>query len=164
MWFRPSSACKTTRNHSPAEIDRVRGRLGSMTTTRNSPSKPYPRHRQQNHAYPISTLKTAAATRIDTVIELVRRLFNLHDEAKEAARSQPRAGDKLMARLRIGSAAHNLPSGRPITSPTCCAQGHTVELEIIKTTAIKSLTCSCKSHKACSPRRSKRRCSKTALT
>src|SRR6202158_164677 len=79
-----------------AEIDRVRGRLGSMTTDQELAVEALTRgivnkimHTQ------ISTLKTAARDpESTTVIELVRRLFNLHneDEEKEAAASKSGRG------------------------------------------------------------------------
>jgi glutamyl-tRNA reductase len=72
-----------------AEIDRVRGRLGSMTTDQELAVEALTRGIVNKIMHtPISTLKTAARDpESTTVIELVRRLFNLHDE-KEAAASK----------------------------------------------------------------------------
>ena len=65
-----------------AEIDRVRGRLGSMTTDQEMAVEALTRGIVNKIMHtPISTLKTAARDpESTTVIELVRRLFNLHDE------------------------------------------------------------------------------------
>jgi glutamyl-tRNA reductase len=64
-----------------AEIDRVRGRLGSMTTDQEMAVEALTRGIVNKIMHtPISTLKTAARDlESTTVIELVRRLFNLHD-------------------------------------------------------------------------------------
>jgi glutamyl-tRNA reductase len=77
-----------------AEIDRVRGRLGSMTTDQELAVEALTRGIVNKIMHtPISTLKTAARDpESTTVIELVRRLFNLHDEAKEAAASKSGRG------------------------------------------------------------------------
>jgi glutamyl-tRNA reductase len=74
-----------------AEIDRVRGRLGSMTTDQEMAVEALTRGIINKIMHtPISTLKTAARDpESTTVIDLVRRLFNLHsddkDKDKEAA-------------------------------------------------------------------------------
>jgi glutamyl-tRNA reductase len=81
-----------------AEIDRVRGRLGSMTTDQELAVEALTRGIVNKIMHtPISTLKTAARDpESTTVIELVRRLFNLHDdlrdEEKEAAASKSTRG------------------------------------------------------------------------
>ncbi len=79
-----------------AEIDRVRGRLGSMTTDQELAVEALTRGIVNKIMHtPISTLKTAARDpESTTVIELVRRLFNLHseDEDKEAAASKSGRG------------------------------------------------------------------------
>ena len=64
-----------------AEIDRVRGRLGSMTTDQELAVEALSRGIINKIMHtPISTLKTAARDpESTTVIDLVRRLFNLHD-------------------------------------------------------------------------------------
>src|SRR5271165_6302827 len=71
-----------------AEIDRVRGRLGAMTTDQELAVEALTRGIVNKIMHtPISTLKTAARDpESTTVIDLVRRLFNLHneDEIKEA--------------------------------------------------------------------------------
>jgi len=75
-----------------AEIDRVRGRLGSMTTDQEPAVEALTRGIVNKIMHtPISTLKTAARDpESTTVIDLVRRLFNLHnkDEEKESAVSK----------------------------------------------------------------------------
>jgi glutamyl-tRNA reductase len=79
-----------------AEIDRVRGRLGSMTTDQELAVEALTRGIVNKIMHtPISTLKTAARDpESTTVIELVRRLFNLHneDEEKKAAASKSARG------------------------------------------------------------------------
>jgi len=69
-----------------AEIDRVRGRLGSMTSDQEMAVEALTRGIVNKIMHtPISTLKTAARDpESTTVIDLVRRLFNLHDEEKKA--------------------------------------------------------------------------------
>jgi glutamyl-tRNA reductase len=71
-----------------AEIDRVRGRLGSMTPEQEIAVEALTRGiiNKVMHT-PITTLKTAAKeSEATTVIDVVRRLFNLHD--KEASTSE----------------------------------------------------------------------------
>jgi glutamyl-tRNA reductase len=72
-----------------AEIDRVRGRLGTMNTDQEAAVEALTRGIINKIMHtPISTLKTAARDpESTTVVDLVRRLFNLHveDEAKEVA-------------------------------------------------------------------------------
>jgi glutamyl-tRNA reductase len=79
-----------------AEIDRVRGRLGSMTTDQELAVEALTRGIVNKIMHtPISTLKTAARDpESTTVIDLVRRLFNLHnkDEEKESAVSKSTRG------------------------------------------------------------------------
>ena len=68
-----------------AEIDRVRGRLGPMTTEQEIAVEALTRGiiNKVMHT-PITTLKTAAKeSEATTVIDVVRRLFNLHDKSKE---------------------------------------------------------------------------------
>jgi glutamyl-tRNA reductase len=64
-----------------AEIDRVRGRLGPMTADQELAVEALTRGIVNKIMHtPISTLKTAARDPgSTTVIDLVRRLFNLHD-------------------------------------------------------------------------------------
>src|SRR6202167_6164481 len=73
-----------------AEIDRVRGRLGTMTPDQELAVEALTRGIVNKIMHtPISTLKTAARdSESTTVIDLVRRLFNLHDEEKEDAVSK----------------------------------------------------------------------------
>jgi glutamyl-tRNA reductase len=79
-----------------AEIDRVRGRLGTMTTDQELAVEALTRGIVNKIMHtPISTLKTAARDpESTTVIDLVRRLFNLHteDDAKEAAAAKSGRG------------------------------------------------------------------------
>jgi len=65
-----------------AEIDRVRGRLGPMTTDQEMAVEALTRGIINKIMHtPITTLKTAARDpESTTVVELVRRLFNLHDQ------------------------------------------------------------------------------------
>jgi glutamyl-tRNA reductase len=65
-----------------AEIDRVRGRLGHMTPEQEIAVEALTRGiiNKVMHT-PITTLKTAAKeSEVTTVIDVVRRLFNLHDK------------------------------------------------------------------------------------
>ncbi len=79
-----------------AEIDRVRGRLGSMTTDQELAVEALTRGIVNKIMHtPISTLKTAARDpESTTVIDLVRRLFNLnpHDIERESATSKSARG------------------------------------------------------------------------
>jgi glutamyl-tRNA reductase len=72
-----------------AEIDRVRGRLGTMNTDQEAAVEALTRGIINKIMHtPISTLKTAARDpESTTVVDLVRRLFNLHaeDGGKEVA-------------------------------------------------------------------------------
>jgi glutamyl-tRNA reductase len=70
-----------------AEIDRVRGRLGQMTPEQEIAVEALTRGiiNKVMHT-PITTLKTAAKeSEATTIVDVVRRLFNLHDKEKEAA-------------------------------------------------------------------------------
>jgi len=168
MWFRPSSACKTTSNHSPGR-DRSRSRtpwlhdhdqeLAVEALTEASSTK---------SCIPISTLKTAARDRN-------RPLSSNSCAACSICTMKPR---KLREVNRgqedktDGSPAHRLP--RLTTCPLaghhisdCCARKATPSnWRSSRPPAIKSLTLLLprSAPRACSPRRSKRRCSKTALT
>jgi glutamyl-tRNA reductase len=73
-----------------AEIDRVRGRMGTLTPEQEMAVEALTRGiiNKVMHT-PITTLKTAAReAEATTVIDVVRRLFNLHDKEKGPA-SQP---------------------------------------------------------------------------
>ena len=88
-----------------AEIDRVRGRLGQLSPEQELAVDALTRGIINKIMHtPISTLKTAAReSEATTVVEIVRRLFNLRT-ARASGRSRRRhAGRRLMARLRIGS-------------------------------------------------------------
>jgi glutamyl-tRNA reductase len=70
-----------------AEIDRVRGRMGTLTPEQEIAIEALTRGiiNKVMHT-PITTLKTAAKeSEATTVVDVVRRLFNLHDKEKEAA-------------------------------------------------------------------------------
>jgi glutamyl-tRNA reductase len=69
-----------------AEIDRVRGRLGHMTPEQETALEALTRGiiNKVMHT-PITTLKTAAKeSEATTIVDVVRRLFNLHEKEKEA--------------------------------------------------------------------------------
>ncbi len=69
-----------------AEIDRVRGRMGQLTPEQEIAIEALTRGiiNKVMHT-PITTLKTAAKeSEATTVVDVVRRLFNLHDKEKEA--------------------------------------------------------------------------------
>ena len=126
-----------------AEIDRVRGRLGPMSPEQELAVEALTRGIINKIMHtPISTLKTAARDQESTtVVELVRRLFNLQDKGKAGSGVQVERGfgsANLMARLRIGSRGSQLALWQANhISDLLRAQGHTVELEIIKTTGDK---------------------------
>jgi glutamyl-tRNA reductase len=73
-----------------AEIDRVRGRLGTMSPDQELAVEALTRGIINKIMHtPISTLKTAARDQESTtVVDLVRRLFNLEEEEKRAAASK----------------------------------------------------------------------------
>jgi len=69
-----------------AEIDRVRGRMGALTPEQEMAVEALTRGiiNKVMHT-PITTLKTAAReSEATTVIDVVRRLFNLREKDKEA--------------------------------------------------------------------------------
>jgi len=72
-----------------AEIDRVRGRMGTLTPEQEIAIEALTRGiiNKVMHT-PITTLKTAAReSEATTVVDVVRRLFNLHDKIKESVPS-----------------------------------------------------------------------------
>jgi glutamyl-tRNA reductase len=73
-----------------AEIDRVRGRLGSLSNDQELAVEALTRGIVNKIMHtPISTLKTAARDpESTTVVDLVRRLFNLQDKEQQAAASK----------------------------------------------------------------------------
>ena len=89
-----------------AEIDRVRGRLGSMTADQELAVEALTRGIVNKIMHtPISTLKTAARDpESTTVIDLVRRLFNLHNEHREHKedREKETAASKSVSRSARG--------------------------------------------------------------
>jgi glutamyl-tRNA reductase len=77
-----------------AEIDRVRGRLGSLSSEQEFAIETLT-HGIVNKIMhtPISTLKTAAReSEATTVVEIVRRLFNLQEEEKDKKAAQSSSG------------------------------------------------------------------------
>jgi glutamyl-tRNA reductase len=83
-----------------AEIDRVRGRLGSMTNDQELAVEALTRGIVNKIMHtPISTLKTAARDpESTTVIELVRRLFNLHDNLHDDLHNEDEGKETATAR------------------------------------------------------------------
>ena len=78
-----------------AEIDRVRGRLGELSPEQELAVEAMTRGIINKIMHtPITTLKTAAKEpESTTVVELVRRIFNLHEKAKsEKANAGPSSG------------------------------------------------------------------------
>ncbi len=129
-----------------AEIDRVRGRLGPLSPEQELAVEALTRGIISKIMHtPISTLKTAVREpEATTVVDMVRRLFNLQDKKKDDdKKSCEVAGwrfrsEKLVARLRIGSRGSQLALWQANTSRRCSKQrGHEVEIEIIKTTGDK---------------------------
>ena len=83
-----------------AEIDRVRGRLGQMTPEQEIAVEALTRGiiNKVMHT-PITTLKTAAKeSEATTVIDVVRRLFNLQVKEKESANQAPTKKDEVETR------------------------------------------------------------------
>jgi glutamyl-tRNA reductase len=83
-----------------AEIDRVRGRMGALTPEQEMAVEALTRGiiNKVMHT-PITTLKTAAReSEATTVIDVVRRLFNLHDKDSDpAVGSSKNGGDRKPA-------------------------------------------------------------------
>src|SRR5467141_3796822 len=89
-----------------AEIDRVRGRLGHMTPEQEIAVEALTRGiiNKVMHT-PISTLKSAAReAEATTVIEVVRRLFNLREKEKESEAVDRNQRDEVKSRHRRGGA------------------------------------------------------------
>jgi glutamyl-tRNA reductase len=86
-----------------AEIDRVRGRLGAMSTDQEMAVEALTRGIINKIMHtPISTLKTAARDpESTTVIDLVRRLFNLHSE--DTGKDKEKDKDAAVAKGGRGS-------------------------------------------------------------
>jgi glutamyl-tRNA reductase len=78
-----------------AEIDRVRGRLGTLSPEQELAIDTLTRGIVKKIMHtPINTLKTAARdTEATTVIDLVRRLFNLQEKEKKVA-AKTGSGDR----------------------------------------------------------------------
>jgi glutamyl-tRNA reductase len=85
-----------------AEIDRVRGRLGPLSPEQEIAVEALTRGIISKVMHtPITTLKTAAReAEATTVIEVVRRLFNLREKESEAADRNQR--DEVKSRHRRG--------------------------------------------------------------
>ena len=130
-----------------AEIDRVRGRLGTLTPEQEMAVEALTRGIINKIMHtPITTLKSAAreSSESTTIVDIVRKLFNLRnanaDSDERCGGSREDRSGALMARLRIGSRGSQLAlwQAKHITA-LLVAQGHEVELEIIKTTGDKIL-------------------------
>jgi glutamyl-tRNA reductase len=83
-----------------AEIDRVRGRMGKLTPEQEMAVEALTRGiiNKVMHT-PITTLKTAAKeSEATTIVDVVRRLFNLHEKEKEAGRQQAAKKDEVETR------------------------------------------------------------------
>ena len=129
-----------------AEIDRVRGRLGALSPEQELAVEALTRGIINKIMHtPISTLKTAAREpEATTVIDMVRRLFNLQDAGErrqtETESARQVRGWEIPESKVSGSAAHRFPW---IATCSLASQphqgvaeqrGHKVEIEIIKTT------------------------------
>jgi glutamyl-tRNA reductase len=89
-----------------AEIDRVRGRLGPLSPEQEIAVEALTRGIISKVMHtPITTLKTAAReAEATTVIEVVRRLFNLQEKEKESEAADPNQRDEVKSRHRRGGA------------------------------------------------------------
>ena len=160
-----------------AEIDRVRGRMGQLTPEQEIAVEALTRGiiNKVMHT-PITTLKTAAReSEATTVVDVVRRLFNLavttrkkrHQPARSERRTASRQetptsleSDHCMPRLRIGSRGSQLALWQANhISALLRARGHEVEIEIIHTTGdkITDVALAWSAPKECSPKRSRKR-------
>ncbi len=83
-----------------AEIDRVRGRLGPLSPEQEIAVEALTRGIISKVMHtPITTLKTAAReAEATTVIEVVRRLFNLREKEKESEAADRNQGDEVKSR------------------------------------------------------------------
>jgi glutamyl-tRNA reductase len=89
-----------------AEIDRVRGRLGPLSPEQEIAVEALTRGIISKVMHtPITTLKTAAReAEATTVIEVVRRLFNLREKEKESEAADRNQRDEVKSRHRRGGA------------------------------------------------------------
>jgi len=87
-----------------AEIDRVRGRLGPLSPEQEIAVEALTRGIISKVMHtPITTLKTAAReAEATTVIEVVRRLFNLREKEKESEAADRSQRDEVKSRHRRG--------------------------------------------------------------
>jgi len=87
-----------------AEIDRVRGRLGPLSPEQEIAVEALTRGIISKVMHtPITTLKTAAReAEATTVIEVVRRLFNLREKEKESEAADRNQRDEVKSRHRRG--------------------------------------------------------------
>jgi glutamyl-tRNA reductase len=87
-----------------AEIDRVRGRLGPLSPEQEIALEALTRGIISKVMHtPITTLKTAAReAEATTVIEVVRRLFNLREKEKESQAADRNQRDEVKSRHRRG--------------------------------------------------------------
>jgi len=117
---RPSSACKTTRNHSPARsIAFATPWLHDHDQNRRrSPYRGIVNKIMHTHQH----LKPCARPGIDHCHRTRAPLFNCTMKPRKLPRSQPRAGGQTDGSPAHRLRAHNLPSaGHHISD--CCAQG-----------------------------------------
>jgi glutamyl-tRNA reductase len=83
-----------------AEIDRVRARMGNLTPEQEMAVEALTRGiiNKVMHT-PITTLKTAAKeSEATTVVDVVRRLFNLHDKDKDREAPSPEKKNEVGTR------------------------------------------------------------------
>src|SRR6266568_3947742 len=87
-----------------AEIDRVRGRLGPLSPEQELAIEALTHGIVSKVMHtPITTLKTAAReAEATTVIEVVRRLFNLREKEKESEAADRNQRDEVKSRHRRG--------------------------------------------------------------
>ena len=130
-----------------AEIDRVRGRLGTLTPEQELAVEALTRGIVNKIMHtPITTLKSAArdSAEVTTVVDLVRKLFGLRDarsrrrQHEEIAVTSKAWSAELMARLRLGSRGSQLALWQANHIAALLRDhGHEIEIEIIKTTGDK---------------------------
>lgn len=124
-----------------AEIDRVRGRLGPLTTDQEMAVEALTRGIVNKIMHtPISTLKTAARDpESTTVVDLVRRLFNLHDQNQaqnhQIQSNDPSKSQSSSQQLSQPAISSDVPSQAPKNSQP---ENKVDNKQIEKETAAKS--------------------------
>ena len=158
-----------------AEIDRVRGRLGTLTPEQEMAVEALSRGIINKIMHtPITTLKSAAreSSESTTVIDLVRKLFNLRDTRKAEAEEETAVSERevrratLMARLQnwLSRLATGALAGQPHFRPAARARprsragDHQDHGRQDHSTSLSRRS----APRACSPRRSKTRWPKAA--